>query len=1522
MDNASSDATCQLWDSLPAEIRSIRNAQNLGFARACNQGAQAAHGKHLVFLNNDTQVTTGWLEALLQTAHHPSTGIVGSKLLYPDGRIQHAGIGFINGLPDHPFRFAAADAPEVNQLRELDMVTGACLIIKRNLFLRLGGFDEIYQNGVEDVDLCLRAREAGYSVLYQPASVVYHHEGKSKGRFDKVKQNLQLFFQRWHNRFDKTGRFITASPAKLVPAESSMILPKRGTRIDWQGSQFVYHSLALVNRQLCLQLIERGYDMTLTPYESDQFDPKKVSEFKRLAKHVKKKLSSSPDIIVRHKWPPDFSVPASGHLVMIQPWEFGSLPLEWISPITTLVDEVWVPTSFVRDCYISSGVAAERVHVVPNGVDTRHFNPQAKPLALKTNKSFRFLFVGGTIYRKGIDLLLAAYGKSFSAMDDVCLVIKDMGVGSFYRGQTAQDMINRFRENPGAPEIEYIDQTLTQIDIPRLYTACNCLVHPYRGEGFGLPIAEAMACGRAAIVTGYGAALDFCSEETGWLLKATPILLPEKRIGDLETVDHPWLAEPDLEDLVRTMQIAASVPAEVRRRGDAAAQHIAANFSWETATDVMEIRIETLLQKPVLRHESSSSPPKNKHVSLIIRAGADKENLRQCIQSIQRNTTEPCEIFLISKDSLSPGVGNEMPRMSKSTSFIPIDGLQGVAACNAALRTANSEFLCIMDDTVRATPGWLDGLIACLESTPDAGIIGPMSLFATGTQQIQPRNCDDSLEFEKFSQNFRNEYHHRRIPNRQLNASCLMFRSTLIEEIGLLDEELTDSDAAYADFCIRAELAGCTNLVAGDVLVGGTARVTIGHGKQSHSRKLFQEKWSKPTNTARESKQIAVLKSREKAGILQQRGEYESALDVILKEGIPQAPDELRLYQTLAELLLDQDRPKDAYDALMQAPADNQNAEQHVLLGRALAGMGSTTEAVSHGEEALRISPGCAPARHLLATIAHSQDQIEQAVSLWQRTITSDPGYGAPYTGLGVVSWNKGEVDNALDLLEKGALLSPLSTEAVIAYHTAICETHTLQRGELLLKELSRCYPQHRRIAFLLIDLLIRQERIDEALKVIERSIATFGFDDAMLAAGMELRSKIGPLAIPHDKAITGSSVSLCMIIKNEEKNLARCLQSLKPIVDEIIIVDTGSTDRSKILAELFGAKLIEHPWDCDFSAARNAGLEHAAGQWIFIMDADEAVSPLDYETFLNTIEGAVGKNMAFDVVTRNYLPTINTEQWQANDGHYPDQEAGGGWTPSNKVRIFPNLKTIRFVNPIHEMVDNSLRHAGISISKSAIPIHHYGYLNTDRQQEKGEQYYLLGKMKLEKSGDTDSKAFTELAIQAGGIGRYEEAIELWDKVLGLVPDLPFAYFNLGFVNLQLGRFTESRNASAKAMKLNKAYYEAVNNYAMAELCLDNPCAAIKVLKKTLKAKPEYPKALAMLAVTHLYNNKIDDGIKLFRKLSDYGVVFVDFINESVLKLISAHKIDEARTIIKTALAHGYGNEKTHEISMSLQQDK
>ena len=205
VDDGSTDSTAEALPRIPGIVY-LRNETNSGFIASCNRGAEKARGKYLVFLNNDTLVCEGWLSALLDTfAQEPEAGIVGSKLVYPDGRLQEAGgIIWQDASGWNYGKFDDAKKPEYNYLREVDYCSAAALMIPKMLFQELGGFDSRYLPAYyEDTDLAFKVRQAGYKVLYQPLSEVIHYEGAtggtdvSTGAKQHQEINRSIFAENW-----------------------------------------------------------------------------------------------------------------------------------------------------------------------------------------------------------------------------------------------------------------------------------------------------------------------------------------------------------------------------------------------------------------------------------------------------------------------------------------------------------------------------------------------------------------------------------------------------------------------------------------------------------------------------------------------------------------------------------------------------------------------------------------------------------------------------------------------------------------------------------------------------------------------------------------------------------------------------------------------------------------------------------------------------------------------------------------------------------------------------------------------------------------------------------------------------------------------------------------------------------------------------------------------------------------------------------------------------------------------------
>ncbi|HEX7862954.1 MAG TPA: glycosyltransferase [Verrucomicrobiae bacterium] len=375
-----------------------------------------------------------------------------------------------------------------------------------------------------------------------------------------------------------------ATPSRTEVCASAILEPLRSEpnealSVAWEGTFLDLGSLSHVNREFTAALIrDQALKLTRVSLTSEKSSVEKPPFA----------LATQPppdvDVTIRHSWPPNWTRPKHGAWIQIQPWEYGALPAEWVERLQA-IDQVWTYSEYLRRVYIDSGVAPSKVKVVPLGIDRARFHPAATPLPLATRKKFKFLFVGGTISRKGPDVLIQSFLDAFTAADDVCLVVKDFGAKGAYAGQTCGEAIRDAAKKPGAPEILFIEDELTAEQMASLYRACDCLVHPYRGEGFALPVLEAMACGLPVIVTANGATDDFATDEFAYRIPSTrePI---GWRVADLRLIREGWLLEPDSIALTHLMRHVVAHPSEAREKGARASEFVRQNWTWQRAARI------------------------------------------------------------------------------------------------------------------------------------------------------------------------------------------------------------------------------------------------------------------------------------------------------------------------------------------------------------------------------------------------------------------------------------------------------------------------------------------------------------------------------------------------------------------------------------------------------------------------------------------------------------------------------------------------------------------------------------------------------------------------------------------------------------------------------------------------------------------------------------------------------------------------------------------------------------------------
>ena len=323
--------------------------------------------------------------------------------------------------------------------------------------------------------------------------------------------------------------------------------------------------------------------------------------------------------------------------------------------------------------------------------------------------------------------------------------------------------------------------------------------------------------------------------------------------------------------------------------------------------------------------------------------------------------------------------------------------------------------------------------------------------------------------------------------------------------------------------------------------------------------------------------------------------------------------------------------------------------------------------------------------------------------------------------------------------------------------------------------------------------------------------------------------------------------ISLCMIVKNEEKFLANALNSVKGLVDEMLIVDTGSSDKTKEIAQRFMdelgegcGKIIDFVWVDDFSAARNASLSHATGDWILVLDADETLSHADHEHIRTTIRAAEAKDIfGISLVQRNYLNDPRQRFFQSSHGdRYVESEPFLGWDANPLTRLFKNHQGFQFVYPVHELIEPAIINAGSKILRTKIPIHHYGKVNQkDVVQRKAPQYLEIGGDKIKKF-PTDARGYSELGVHfivhgdfakakemfvktlelnprdptapsylidvCGRLGQFDEVVKYYKKGLEIAPDDKDLYLNMGLVFLNAKKFESAMKCYSKAVSLDR----------------------------------------------------------------------------------------------------------------------
>ncbi|KJF17957.1 glycosyltransferase [Acidithrix ferrooxidans] len=351
-------------------------------------------------------------------------------------------------------------------------------------------------------------------------------------------------------------------------------------------------SYGIVNVNLGFELCRLGHEVYFLPLDGNAeiikalciLNDSRFSDLKFLESDIQ------CDLRIRQIWPPIWTKRHKDEiLIVVQPWEFGSIPIAWIEGVEG-VDAVWVPSEYVKKGYLQSGIDSDKVWVIPNGIEhLGSVNSMARN-GVKT----KLLFVGGTIYRKGIDLLFGALASlEESVLARIELVVKDSGSTSFYQNQSLiPHLVARFPEV--AKRMIYIDQHLSRTEVRELIRSSDALIQPYRAEGFAMPILEAMSLGTLAVHTGGGPSGEFCPESASFHIPSKAIVQDMPYVGDLLLSDYAYLREPDQNSLTEIVtEIVNGV--DFSHKVDSA-NAIARKYEWQEVGLLASRAIDQLVQ--------------------------------------------------------------------------------------------------------------------------------------------------------------------------------------------------------------------------------------------------------------------------------------------------------------------------------------------------------------------------------------------------------------------------------------------------------------------------------------------------------------------------------------------------------------------------------------------------------------------------------------------------------------------------------------------------------------------------------------------------------------------------------------------------------------------------------------------------------------------------------------------------------------------------------------------------------------
>jgi GT2 family glycosyltransferase/glycosyltransferase involved in cell wall biosynthesis len=1281
VDNASPDGSGDALEALaadyPAPLKVVRSAENLGFVGGNNLAAQHATGTHLVLLNNDTEPQAGWLEALLAIGERPGTGVVGAKLVYPDGRLQEAGgIVFADASGWNYGRGGDPSDPRYSFVRKVDYCSGACILVPRAVWDAVGGFDERYAPAYyEDTDLCFAVRERGLTVVYQPAAVIVHHEGATAGtdtasgfkRHQVV--NRERFREKW------ADALLAQQPPhpSLVRRASRRVAGKRILVVDPLMPMFDRASGSRRLHEILLLLAAAGHAVTFVS-RLNVGDPRYVEPLEAAGIEV---FDGDPDRLSQPGSPRRLDLPA---LLAETRYDVAVLCFhDLAAQYLPLIREHAPLTRVVVDSVDVHYVREQREADLTGDAATAARAAATRERELATYAAADAVLVVTENDRRA--LLADLPGADVHVVPNVHAV---HAAEAAPEGRDGLLFVGNFRHTPNGDAAEYL---------------CTEVLPLVRRE---LPGTKLTIVGDAPPPAVLALAGDGV-EVTGWVPEVEPYLASHRvsvaplrfgagmkgKVGEALAAGLPVVTTTiGAEGMVDGDPAASGIAIgdDPQALADAVVRLMRDDAEWSALSAAGRAHVTRRYgHAPVaealgrLLDAASTQSVVPGLTSIVILAHGERDLTAACLASIERHTPEPHEVILVDNASPDDSAAFFERYAERGNVRVVLNGRNAgfAAGCNLGLALSRGDALLLLNNDTLVTPGWLAALRAPLDADATVGATGPLSNNVSGPQKVEgtaygdPYTDPSGLNAFAAARASAHAGEAGAVP--RVVGFCLLARREAIDRVGGLEERFGPGNFEDDDLCLRIQASGYGARVVLDSFVHHEGSRTFATAGVDWTRAMIRN-WT-------------LFKSL-----------WGLAPETPLEGG----------YEIRPELVA----PPARYVPLPALGGTHTTADGRVYRED------PQRSALKHGVAAVSANEATA-LREAFAEAAR-WDDVHHRYQTRRRLVQA--------------VFDSRTTDVALLAAAAGGLVAALEDNP---------------REPVLLNELGVLFYGLRdgRSAERLFSAA---KRLDPTLPGIDgnlesaRDLARLPRPRADRSAGL-LRSLAGRAEAISRRAVpyTTMRISLCMIVKDEEEMLPRCLAAVAAHVDEIVVVDTGSTDRTVEIAESYGARVIAFPWNGSFADARNLSLDAATGDWILWLDADEVL----------------------DEGNGPLLRELAARSWR--EGFYVrmtsvlGEDAAEGFVHQT-MRLFRNRPEYRFVGRIHEQHTGNMP---LSLPErfevTDLHVLHFGY-GAERvaARDKGERNRTLLELDAAEKADDPFTLFN-LGTEHLSAGRPDEAAQL-----------------------------------------------------------------------------------------------------------------------------------------------------------------